>query len=475
MFKSYSVLIYLIQLLLSLWCGRLIEVYAEEKKEGTYFDSSIRARYELVDWLGSNTLDRKDTFSHLKLQTGLGYQTENFRVYSQLQVFQLVNLEGSDTGSSFVYRTANNGENNPTGFSFRQAYLNGNSVLVENLYITIGRILYSSGMEAFHSDPTVQLLKKKRIADRIVGSFDFTGGRSFDGIRGDLKNKQLGDFTLMASHPTQGGFETNISKDIDKLDLLNAVYTTNIADDKGEFQIFYYYYNDDRGVFPIDNRFLDIKKSDLEEIQINTIGTHLVRSWDVEDGTFESLIWGAYQNGDWGSQSHEAFSIDLETGYKFERYSFKPWIRFGYTYGSGDSNQSDNKHKTFFQMLPTVRMYAQTPFYNMMNTHDFYTQFIITASESLNIKSELHFIQLAETRDLLYSGGGAGERQNRFGYAGFSASGGSKVGTLLDLDLTYQIGKNLSATFYYGHLFGGEIFAEDDQIDYGFLELNYKI
>jgi hypothetical protein len=48
----------------------------------------------------------------------------------------------------------------------------------------------------------------------------------------------------------------------------------------------------------------------------------------------------------------------------------KPWLRGGYTLGSGDGNPNDCTHGTFFQILPTPRPFARFPFFNMENNRD---------------------------------------------------------------------------------------------------------
>ena len=48
--------------------------------------------------------------------------------------------------------------------------------------------------------------------------------------------------------------------------------------------------------------------------------------------------------------------VDVEGGFQPRILRrLKPWLRAGYYYGTGDNNPSDNKHGTFFQILPTAR------------------------------------------------------------------------------------------------------------------------
>ena len=52
----------------------------------------------------------------------------------------------------------------------------------------------------------------------------------------------------------------------------------------------------------------------------------------------------------------------------------RPWLRAGYLYASGDSDAADDRHGTFFQMLPSSRKYALSSVYAQMNLHDLFVQ-----------------------------------------------------------------------------------------------------
>ena len=185
------------------------------------------------------------------------------------------------------------------------------------------------------------------------------------------------------------------------------------------------------------------------------------------------------QVGEWGEQDHAAASVAVEGGYRFTDVHGKPWIRAGYNFGTGDDNPDDDEHTTFFQMLPTARLYAQTPFYNMQNTHDLMAQALWSPAEAVSLRSDVHVLWLADDEDLLYSGAGANEERSRFGYAGLASQGEQYLGTLLDIEATWKMTSRLSLVLYYGHLFGGEVleasYLEDSDIDYGFVELNLTL
>ena len=76
--------------------------------------------------------------------------------------------------------------------------------------------------------------------------------------------------------------------------------------------------------------------------------------------------------------TQRAGAYALEVGWQPSSVqSLKPWLRAGYNYGSGDDNASDQTHGTFFQVLPTPRVYARLPFFNMMNSRDSFGELIV--------------------------------------------------------------------------------------------------
>src|SRR5262249_29004494 len=129
---------------------------------------------------------------------------------------------------------------------------------------------------------------------------------------------------------------------------------------------------------------------------------------DTNSGTVDLLLWGAVQTGRWGVQKQRAGSVDLEGGFQPKILpKVKPWIRGGFTFGSGDGNPNDNQHSTFFQLLPTPRPYARFPFFNMMNTEDRFGSLLLRPHPKVTISSEFHALRLSDANDLWYSGGGA--------------------------------------------------------------------
>ncbi|MBN8548211.1 MAG: alginate export family protein [Deltaproteobacteria bacterium] len=442
------------------------------------YDVSLRARYEHADWIGALATDRQYGFGHSKLLFGAGYTVDSFRFYAQGQYFQLYNLPDGAVGPGAVYYLTNGAEENPGMVSLRQAFIEWKN---SDIDLVAGRFLYSNGSEAMPLQPTLASLRSKRIAQRLIGPFDFTAGRSFDGAR-IIAPTSLGAFTAAYVMPTQGGFEVDLNLTIWDVRVPVVSWTAPFATESGsrdDVQIFAYGYSDDRSVLKTDNRPLDVRTADTDEIDIATVGAHWIHLWTIGDTQIDTLLWGAGQAGDWGEDTHRAYTFTAEIGVRSQALAWKPGLRIGYTYGSGDDDALDGDHETFFQMLPTARAYAATPFYNMQNMADFFLQITAQPLQPLTLKSELHYLQLAQSADLFYSGAGANERHNRFGYAGAASGGFDDVGTLLDIEATWNFTPHIAATIYYGHLFGSSAakaaaVGGDDDIDYVFGEVVFK-
>ena len=151
-------------------------------------------------------------------------------------------------------------------------------------------------------------------------------------------------------------------------------------------------------------------------------------------------------------------------------------MRGGYDDGSGDSDSSDQQHGTFFQTLPTPRLYARLPFFNMMNNGDAFGEVMLRPSTSVTVRTDVHAVRLADKNDLWYSGGGA-QNDDLFGFAGTPAQGRHDLAQLVDLSATIAVARQLTLAGYYGHAFGGDVVGATFAgrgADYGFLEMTLR-
>jgi hypothetical protein len=155
-----------------------------------------------------------------------------------------------------------------------------------------------------------------------------------------------------------------------------------------------------------------------------------------------------------------------------------PWIRGGYLRSTGDHNAADRTHNTFFQILPTPRIYARFPYFNMMNSTDSFVQLIDKPGKRVDLRSDLHFLKLTSSDDLWYQGGGAFDNKV-FGYVGRPSNGNNSFSTLYDISADIEVTKSLTLSAYYSHAFGSStvraIYPSTTGANYGYLELDYKL
>jgi hypothetical protein len=345
---------------------------------------------------------------------------------------------------------------------------------------TLGRFEYRDGLETTPADPALALLKRTRIAERLVGPFDFTHvTRSFDGGRVVWEDPTW-NVTAWGARPTQGGYEVSANTDVSDVWLSGIAATLKRlrgVTSPVDARLFYLFYRDTRSdVVKVDNRPLAVREADRQPIGINTGGAHAIGRFAAGPGAFDLLLWGALQAGHWGALDHAAWAYAVEGGYQLAGVPLTPWLRLGYDRSSGDADPEDDKHRTFFQVIPTPRIYAQTPFYNLMNSGDLFLELMLRPHERVFVRTDWHWLQVTEGDDLWYQGGGVTKRST-FGYAGSPAGGQRDLGQLLDVTVTVALLKQLTLGTYFGHVFGGDVigasFAGSDA-NYGYVELTFK-
>jgi hypothetical protein len=346
----------------------------------------------------------------------------------------------------------------------------------EDAKLRVGRFEFFDGQETQPKNATVGWLQTNRIAQRLIANFGFSNAqRSFDGIDAHY-NAGGWDISGMASRADQGVFNMNgnpeLNVDVQYLALTHSEWKQHIL-----WRAFAAGYHDGRtGLTKTDSRTLAIRSADHHNIRIGTYGGDLLAAIPAGPGQFDFLFWGALQNGSWGKLNHTANAVALEGGYQMGRQPASPWLRGGWFRSSGDNNSTDGTHNTFFQLLPTPRIYARLPFYNLMNSSDEFVQLIDKPLKRLALRSDLHWLQLTSARDLWYLGGGAYDNKV-FGYTGRPANGSSSLASLADVSADWQVNKNLGLNFYYAYAQGktavAAIYPVNRNMQYGYVEFMY--
>jgi len=377
------------------------------------------------------------------------------------------------------YYSANNNLRNMAMIFPRQLFVRFHNVGSERNKLQIGRLIFLDGGELTPKNATLATLKKDRISARLIGDFGFSDiGRSFDGVRFSSTGK-TDDFTFVAATPTRGVFQPD-GWGWNRAGFGYASYTRQWGTGRhsADTRVFVLEYDDWRHILKTDNRPTAVRKADTENILIETYGGHSIHAFTAAPGIFDLVAWGALQTGRWGTQQQHAYAFDLEAGFQPDILRpLKPWVRGGYTEGSGDKNPNDNTHGTFFQVLPTPRLYARFPFFNMMNTEDAFGALILRPHSTVTVSSEFHSLRLTDANDLWYSGGGAYQPWS-FGYTGRSTSGRRSLANLYDVSVEFRPNRKLTLTAYLGYAQGlaamGQIYTQGKNAQFGYLELLYR-
>jgi len=376
-------------------------------------------------------------------------------------------------GLGSTYDAANS-NSYPAAAFFKQGFVRFDG---EDKNFRLGRFEFVEGMETHPANPAIAWLQTNRVANRLIGNFGFSNAqRSFDGL--DAHGQfGLWNVTAFAARADQGVFNMNgnpeLNVDVQYLALTRPAMKQHVL-----WRAFAIGYHDGRtGLTKTDNRALAVRSADHKNIRIGTYGGDLLTAVPAGPGQFDFLFWGAVQNGSWGPQDHSAGAAAVEGGYQLTRLRTAPWLRGGWFRSTGDSNATDGTHNTFFQVLPTPRVYARLPFYNLMNSTDEFVQIVDKPVKKLALRSDLHWLQLTSAQDFWYLGGGAFDNKV-FGYVGRPSGGSSSMASVPDISANWQATKSLTLDFYYAYAQGktvvASIYPTGRNMQYGYVELDYS-
>jgi hypothetical protein len=419
------------------------------------FSGSLRLRGEAWSWFETPGYDDEYAFlGALARATAAQQVNPRFDWQVELAMPALIGLPDravapaplGQLGFGGSYAAANGGDGNAISIFPKQAFARFRS---GSHSIRAGRFEFTDGTEVTPKNATLAALKNGRVAHRLIGNFGFSHvGRSVDGVQYVHNTPNLNVSTL-AFRPTAGAFDV---EGLDRIDDVSVLYgSLTYSRPNADERLFVIGYRDSRAVLKTDNRPAAVRNLDRDAIRIVTLGGHYLALF----GSVDVLLWGAYQTGDWGVQDHRAHAFDVEAGYHFAGPA-APKLRAGFFRSSGDRNPADGRHGTFFQVLPTPRLYARLPLYNAMNSTDAFLQFSFKPAPKFTITSEAHLLSLTESADLWYAGGGAFQDET-FGFAGRPSGGNDNLARVIDLGVDYAFNSKTSFAAYLGLARGGDI------------------
>jgi hypothetical protein len=444
-----------------------------------------RARVVTTEWFAATPHAEEYGYLESLFRLGLQQRRAHYDWQAEFAVPAVLGLPNDavspvtaqgQLGLGGSYYAANGNVQDAADLSFRQGYFRYHFAN-DGDTLRIGRFEFFEGQETKPANETLEWLQTNRIQQRLVGNFGFTTGqRSFDGVDGHLRGTSW-DVTAMAGRPTQGVFNMNANPELN-VDIQYLAYTRYLAHQRVQVRGFALGYHDGRTyITKTDNRALAVREADHHNIRVGSYGANATAAVPVASGTVDLLFWGVLQNGQWGLLDHHAGAVAGEAGYRADHIATRPWVRGGFLRSTGDNSATDGVHNTFFQVLPTPRVYARFPFFNMMNSSDQFVQLIDNPGKKLEIRSDLHFLQLTSANDLWYQGGGAYDNKV-FGYTGRPANGHSSFSSLYDVSADYALNEHFALDAYYGDAFGksviGSIYNRSRNGQFGYFELVYR-
>lgn len=469
--------------LVSLSC--IAQTLAPASKSPVSITVLQRTRVDVFQWFTATP--NAETYAYLESLLRVGIAQKHKAFDWQLELTQPSELflpsdavspvaAQGQLGLGGTYYAANNNQTENAAAALKQGFIRFHGS-TPGTSLRIGRFEFFDGQETTPKNPELQFLQTNRIAQRLVGNFGFSNAqRSFDGADAHYDGKTW-DFTAMAARADQGVFNMNANPELN-VDLQYLAFSKYDFSNHFLWRVFAVGYHDGRtGLTKTDSRALSVRQADHKNIRLGSYGANFLTSIPAGAGKFDLLAWGVLQNGQWGLLHHHAGAIAVEAGYHATQLPSAPWVRAGFLRSTGDSNPSDDQHNTFFQVLPTPRVYARFPFYNMMNSKDQFIQLLDKPAKHLALRSDVHFLQLTSSKDLWYQGGGAFDNKV-FGFVGRPANLHSSFASVSDLSADYQLTKCLALSAYYAHAWGKSVIAAIYPVghtaQYGYVEMTYK-
>jgi len=450
-----------------------IQLYqSRDKQTRLTLGGVILARYEYWQWFAAPADKNEYSYGFQRTRLALRLTSPNVNILIEPQYVHMVGLPDDAVscppqgplGMGGLYYLHNK-RTDPYSLGFHQAYLQLHDLLHRDLSLKAGRFAYSDGLEAVSESDGVKfnILKNMRLSDRLISTFDWSAfARSFDGALLAYANSRM-QFTASLLYPTQGGWYKRFNERIGDIRIIAATVTAKRGAllPGAECAGFYYHYRDKRKVTQRIDNCGSALCPDGVDIAIHMLGGRLLGLYSLGPGQLDVLAWGGVQFGDWYDLDHKAFAFDCEAGYQFTGVAWKPWLRTGYYIGSGDDDPGDGDHGTFFQMAPGTRKYELLPFYDLMNVKDLFFQLIIKPLKRMTVRTELHCIRLAESRDRWYMGSGPTKEHGCiFGYLARPTNGQKDLARELDIITDIAVNRHCRLFFSYSHIFGGDVVSK---------------
>ena len=318
--------------------------------------------------------------------------------------------------------------------------------------------------------------------ERLVGAFAWNNiGRVFDAVKLRWQTEWFGAdlFTSRVVIPEEKGF--NVHNDYD---WLSGLYATSGKVPKHTLDLYFLARDSSQQAIAAEPspQFPQPSARDLY-----TVGLRL-KSKPGEVGHWDYSVEAAGQFGNFRDRrlgvnsvrlDQRAFMLVAQGGYSFPDVWGAPRLGLEYSYGSGDSDPTDNTHETFENLFPTNhKFYGYMDFASLQNIHDLRGIVQLKPTPRLSLAAEAHGFWLADTHDNFYNVGGAprgGLTTTPLGNGyGINPGYDNFVGTELDLVGGCALTRNAQLEIGYGHFFAGDYVKRSlSAITHGASDANY--
>lgn len=424
----------------------------------------VRLRWEGFDTPARNiAADREYDLGLARLRAALDLKWPRWTLHGMVQAGGVFNIPENGAFAAGPTYFAANRDTDLAVVGLAELY---GAYEAEGLKLVLGRQPYADGMEAPTGVAHLDGVKRRRLSDRLVGTFEWPNtARRFDGASFGYGPGST-HVAAFAFRPLVGAFDTSGDAfgQIDGVTLYGATVTGRHGKwiPATEVRIFTVQYEDERRVAP-------------GELSINTSGA----SFLVGDAATDLLLWGALQTGDWGRVDQEAWAFLVDLGHRFDGLPGKPAFHLAWEQSSGDPRPGAGDHETFFNVLPTNhKFYGSMDYLAFQNLRDAYVESLFGIGPKVKVRAMFHDFALTETADAWYGGSGAFEEES-FGYAARGARYPSKdLARELDVEVTWPLQSGFELGIGGGRWWGGDaaevFFPVEKDGSWLYLQLGWK-
>lgn len=403
------------------------------------------------------------TFGGSRSSLGVSYVGPRWSAQGTLQYVRLENLPAHaigpgllGTGAAYYFQAAGT-------FSY-QFYLRGLSLAWRDpeagTWVEAGRLSRAARVEPPSGDATIDGLLRDELNGRLLGDMEWSYyQRAWDGVRGGIA-RQGRSATLTVAAPTQGTYEESANLYMDHVPVaaLEFAAQPGAVVRRTRLDAFAIRYADTRPVTARPDN--TARQEDRVSVRITTLGASAAGAYPRGGGTVDVVVWGAVQGGRWYEQSHRARAATASAGYRRTAAPWRPRARAGIVWASGDADPRDDRHATFFPMLPSGDRLSAINAYALMNVRDAWLAVDVAPSPRLDVAGGLRRVHLSQGADRWYQGSGATVRAgNYFGFQGRDGGGATAVGTVMEARAEWRPWRAVTVRGYVGRMAAGDVAA----------------